>query len=231
MTNEQAVISTWIYNLKDYRQIFDIKDSELDLKILDYPGGIASFNAEMHQLGFDVVSTDVLYQKNESEMRAFAENFYVQQTGLLNVLKERLQQSDPEYINAIVEKWQLSKDIFLNDYATGKSELRYREIKGLNLDFEDHEFELALCSDFMFHSESVHTASPEQHLQELCRVAEEVRIFPLLDEHGNISENLGPVMLKMQADNYGIEIREVPYTKIKGGNAMLRVWATECVVD
>lgn len=230
MNNEPAIISTWIYNLADYCQIFDLKEEEFQLKILDYPSGIASFNAEMHRLGHNVVSADTLYKKTVPELQEFAKVFCEGQINLLHALKNSLQKTDQQNLRSIEKKWRLSKKIFLEDYSAEKHRSRYRSVEGLELPFDDHEFKLALCSDFMFHSESLQQLSSGQRLQELCRVAEEVRIFPLLDENGNISESLGPVMLAMQDNNFGIEVREVPYTKIKGGNAMLRIWATECVV-
>ena len=61
-------------------------------------------------------------------------------------------------------------------------------------------------------------------------MASEVRIFPLIDREGNTSEFLGPVLLQLQKENYGVEVREVNYHLHKAENAMLRVWAQKCDV-
>ena len=55
-----------------------------------------------------------------------------------------------------------------------------------------------------------------------------MRIFPLLDNQGKMSDELGPLMLSFQKKNYGVEVREVAYQTLKGGNAMLRIWEQEC---
>jgi len=95
------------------------------------------------------------------------------------------------------------------------------------LPYKTHEFNLALCTDFIFH----HDLSAEKMnaiLKELCRIAEAVRIYPLLDSRGKMPESLGPLMLSFQQKNYGVEIREVSYHTLKGGNAMMRIWEQEC---
>ena len=68
-------------------------------------------------------------------------------------------------------------------------------------------------------------------IRELARVAKEVRIFPLIDRHGQPSPFLGPVLLGLQEGNYGVEVKEVPYHLQPKGNAMLRVWAQQCQLD
>ena len=99
------------------------------------------------------------------------------------------------------------------------------------LPYENHQFELALCSDYVFNRHAQNDCRPEQVVSELCRVAEEVRVFPLLTEKGELSEQLGPLMLELQQRNFGIEIRQVEFENLNGGNAMLRIWARECSVD
>lgn len=93
--------------------------------------------------------------------------------------------------------------------------------------YKTHEFDLALCTDFIFHH-ALSQHAIETAVIALCRVASEVRIFPLLDHHGKISKALGPLMLMLQKKNYGVEVREVPYSLLQRGNAMLRIWEQAC---
>ena len=59
---------------------------------------------------------------------------------------------------------------------------------------------------------------------QMCRVATEVRIFPLLvNMTGETSPLLQPVMQELEAQGYSVEIRQVPYEFQKGGNQLLRV--------
>ena len=97
------------------------------------------------------------------------------------------------------------------------------------LKFSEYTFQLGLASHalFLVHEDK----SAEFHVEvisELCRVAQEIRIFPLLDGSGQISELVGPVLLGLQQKGLAAEIREVDYEFQKGGNAMLRVWSDEC---
>ena len=115
------------------------------------------------------------------------------------------------------------------DYSRGLSCGRYQAVSGRRLPFEDCHFDLALCADSMSGA-SKH--SMLERITELCRVAQEVRLFPLLDRSGEIAEVFGPVMLAMQQANYGIEVKQVPDKKGQlETNAMLRIWAKACLVD
>lgn len=90
-----------------------------------------------------------------------------------------------------------------------------------HLPYKTHQFDLALCTDFIFdHSHS--TQEIEVIVNELCRIALEVRIFPLQDKQGKMCEQLGPLMLMLQKKNVGVEVRAVEQ------NALLRIWEQEC---
>ena len=95
--------------------------------------------------------------------------------------------------------------------------------------FADFTFDFALSSHYLF--ADLDDQDVDFHLQairELARVAKEVRIFPLIDRHGQPSPFLGPVLLGLQQEGYGVEVREVKYYLQPKGNAMLRVWAQQC---
>lgn len=100
-----------------------------------------------------------------------------------------------------------------------------------SLSFPDFAFDLALCPDYLFTDEE--NQNVDFHLKqihELARVAKEVRIFPLSDSQGFPSPLLGPVLLGLQQENYGIEVRDVTTFLHPKGSAMLRVWAQQCHV-
>jgi hypothetical protein len=60
-------------------------------------------------------------------------------------------------------------------------------------------------------------------LLELCRVADEVRVFPLLDLLGDNSIHLDPVRHALHDKGYQTSIEKVNYEFQKGGNQMLRI--------
>jgi len=71
---------------------------------------------------------------------------------------------------------------FLADYPAGRSEGRYVDAGLPSLPFEDNRFELALCSHLLFfYSEQLSLDFHVQAVRELCRVAGEARIFPVLE--------------------------------------------------
>lgn len=231
MQTSKPLAPGWVYNLNDYRQMFDLTEGDLSQSILDYPAGISSFNAEMKAMGHAVVSGDQSYGLPPDEMRELADSIYHEDEVELRAHLDRLVDQSEAGVKTMLTNWQSRKEQFLLDYAKGQSENRYQNMTMPTLSSKDHEFELALCSDLLFQSQAREGYTPMTLLQELCRVAKEVRVFPLMDESGDVAKVLGPVMLELQSNNFGVEVRAVPYEEQKGSNAMLRVWATECVVE
>ncbi|MBU3918221.1 class I SAM-dependent methyltransferase, partial [bacterium] len=91
------------------------------------------------------------------------------------------------------------------------------------LPFESSEFDLALCSHYLFlYSEHV---SQEQHvksMKELCRVAKEVRVYPLLSIDSNKeSPHLKPVMAELERNGINTSLVSVKYEFQKGATKML----------
>lgn len=222
------LIPSWVHNLSDYRRMFALSDQDLTRSILEYPAGISSFNAEMKMLkASQVISGDRHYNLEPQSMVKHVEQLVQQLAEQLHHYQDRLIDAKPNAVQEIVSRWTEDAQLFLNDYVSGHRDTRYQYMNLPKLPFADFEIELALCPDILFRSGN---ASPDKDIMELCRVAEEVRIFPLLDEYGEISKAIGPSILNLQNKNYGVEICEVPYQLLKGSNAMLRVWAKTCVV-
>ncbi|OGT43691.1 MAG: hypothetical protein A3F13_07015 [Gammaproteobacteria bacterium RIFCSPHIGHO2_12_FULL_40_19] len=222
-----SVTASWVYDFSDYQQMYDLDERDLKKSIFDFSAGIASFNAEATKRGMRVISADAAYALSEAKMRLHAEQFLQETVSLLKANPNRLKDSSDAMLHHVIDLWQKTEKIFLQDYATGKAQNRYQALELPRLPYVTHQFDLTLCTDFIFH----HSLSTEEIaviVKELCRVSEEVRLFPLLDNFGKMSEELGPLMLMLQKKNYGVEVREVPYQTLKGGNAMLRIWEQEC---
>jgi hypothetical protein len=113
---------------------------------------------------------------------------------------------------------------FLSDYPSGVSEKRYVDGELPRLPFPDGAFDLALCSHLLFlYSEQLSEDFHVESIRELCRVAGEARIFPLL-EHGAIkSRHVEVVSARLAAEGYDVSIRTVPYEFQRGGNQMMSV--------
>ena len=113
---------------------------------------------------------------------------------------------------------------FLDDYDAGRKCGRYIPAELPLLPFEDQAFGLALCSHFLFlYSDQF---GPDFHIDsivELCRVAKEVRIFPLLELGGTPSRHLTSVANSLRRLGFQVEDEKVEYEFQRGGNRMLRV--------
>jgi len=94
------------------------------------------------------------------------------------------------------------------------------------LPFPDGRFKLGLVSHLLFlYSEHLDLAFHLDSLRELCRVSEEVRVFPLLELGGAKSRHLDAVISGLSGEGYAVEVREVDYEFQRGGREMLVVSA------
>ena len=91
-----------------------------------------------------------------------------------------------------------------------------------NLRMARHEFGIALCSHFLLtYSDQFSTDFHVSAIEELCRVADQARVFPLLKSYGGPSPHLDPTVDALRGRGYRVEIRRVPYEFQRGGDEML----------
>lgn len=216
----------WGRSLDEYIRMFDLTTDELRLKILDCAGGPASFNAEMMRKGYKVICCDPIYQFSADEIAQRIQETYQTVIDGAKATQEYYVWQDiqsPEHLGQIR---MAAMQQFLEDLPLGIQQERYITAELPILPFDTEQFDLAICSHFLFTysdllSQDFHLAS----IQELCRVAGEVRIFPLLNQYSReISPLLPSVIKELAAQGYNVETKHVPYEFQKGGNKMLRVW-------
>jgi len=113
---------------------------------------------------------------------------------------------------------------FLADFENGKRDGRYVTAELPDIPFESNAYDLAVCSHFLFlYSDILSFEFHQRAIEEMCRVAREARIFPLLNYNAKPSPFVEP-LLKVLADaGYNTSIETVPYEFQRGGNQMLRV--------
>ena len=115
-------------------------------------------------------------------------------------------------------------EAFLDDYPAGLVEGRYLNLQLPSLPFPDGDFDLALCSHFLFlYSRQLDEAFHHSSLLELCRVAKEVRVFPLLALGGVISPHLEGSIEMLRAVGHQVSTQRVNYEFQKGACEMLRI--------
>lgn len=214
----------WGRSMQEYVKMFGLTPADLKFTILDCAGGPASFNAEMTRQGYKVISCDPVYQFTADEIKTrIQETYPVVIEGVRANLKSYIWQdiSSPEQLGKIR---MAAMQQFLEDFPLGLQEGRYFTHELPVLPFNTSQFDLVLCSHFLFtYSDHFPQDFHQAAILEMCRVAKEVRIFPLLKISGEPSPLLQPVMKELAARGYRAEIRQVPYEFQKGGNQMLLI--------
>lgn len=214
----------WGRSLEEYSRMFDLSENDLKLNILDCAAGPASFNVEMHRQGYSVTSCDPIYQFTPAEIEKRIQDTYSNLIAGIEANRSSYIWQDihsPTELGGIRMK---AMSQFLEDFSLGLQQKRYLIDALPNLSFEDKQFDLALCSHFLFtysehFSEEFHLAS----ILELCRVAKEVRVFPLLKLNGERSPYLQPLVKALNKQGCQIEIKPVNYEFQIGGNQLLVV--------
>ena len=216
----------WGRSFGEYRRMFALSESDLRSHILGCADGPASFNAEAVTAGHRVVSCDPLYRYTADQIRE-----RVQATS--EVILEQTRRNADQFVWTTIRSIDelravrmSSMETFLADFEAGRGEGRYLDATLPNLPFTPVSFDLALCSHFLFlyseqFSEDFHLAA----LCDMCRVAKEVRVFPLLALDGERSPHLDALKKRLGAEGYAITIEEVPYEFQRRGNQMMRVRA------
>lgn len=206
----------------EYRKMFALSESDLEKKILGVGDGPASFNAEFHVLGKRAVSVDPLYIFSAEDIKT---RFYRVVDDIINQVKAS--QGDwvwtyhrsPDHLR---ENRINALEKFTADFDRGKSDGRYIAGELPRLPFDDSQFDLALCSHFLFlYSDHYDFEFHRASVYEMLRVAREVRIFPLLTLALEPSPHLDPLIEELNTHGYSTGIRLVDYQLQRGGNKML----------
>lgn len=219
---EQVV--PWGRNAGEYRRMFDLLPADLAGRILGCGDGPASFNAELTAEGRQVISVDPIYAFSSDEIRTRVDATYDSIIGQVKLRPERYiwrEFANPDMLGAA----RLAvMEHFLADYEAGKAEGRYIEASLPALPFGGNAFDLALCSHLLFlYSEQLDADFHVAAVQELLRVAADVRIFPLLALNCELSPHLPVVIEWCRAQGYHAEVRKVPYEFQVGGDSMLHL--------
>ena len=222
MTLDQVV--PWGRSLDEYQHMFDLSPQMLQGKILGCGDGPASFNAELTAQGGQVVSVDPLYAFSSSQIEQRVAATCV-------TVVEQVQQSLHDYVwttfgdpEGLGRHRLATMRRFLVDYEQGKAAGRYLTQSLPTLDFADGSFDLALSSHFLLlYSEQLSYDFHLDAILEMCRVASEVRIFPLLDLKCRRSHYIAPLQEQLTGLGYHVSIDSVPYEFQRGANQMLRI--------
>jgi hypothetical protein len=214
----------WGRNLAEYTAMFDLTEADRQVSILGCGDGPASFNVEGTTERMRIVSVDPLYQFRTGDLRERIEATAPDIAAQLRNNRDEFVWSHFADVDEVIATRMAAMEKFLADYDLGIEQGRYVTGNATDLPFHDHSYDLALCSHLLFlYSEQHNLAFHLQAIRELTRVAEEVRIFPLLELGGTESRHLRAVMMALPRMGLRVEKVRVPYEFQRGGNEMLRI--------
>jgi len=220
-------IIPWGRSYEEYVSMFSLSKNDLNLYFLGCADGPSSFNCGLTERGGQIISVDPLYRYTKEQIAQRIKNTRKE-------VLDQTQKNEHEFvwttIHSLEELGQIrisAMQGFLDDYEGGLNEGRYVPESLPSLSFVDKQFQLALCSHFLFlYSEHLNLDFHINSVHEMCRVAHEVRIFPLLKLGSTPSPYVEPVIKNIEGMGYRAEIMEVGYEFQRGGNMMLKIRRT-----
>jgi hypothetical protein len=217
-------IVPWGRSYEEYVRMFDLNDMDLTKRIISCGDGPASFNAGMIKQGFKITSFDPIYQFTKKQLEIRIKETYdivIEQTSknldrFVWTTFKSLEEVGRERMSAMKE--------FLNDYEMGLTEERYIFGELPVLPYENKSYDLVLSAHFLlFYSDNLTLDFHLESIKEMCRVGQEIRIFPILDLNANPSRYLEPVKDFVHTLGWTTEEIKVNYEFQKNGNKMLRI--------
>jgi hypothetical protein len=220
-------IVPWGRSFEEYAGMFGLTEADLSGCILGCGDGPASFNAEATRRGHRVVSCDPIYGFSAAQIEQRIHETY---DTILEKVHPYLDNYNWDTFGSpegLGKARMASMQAFIADYERGRRDGRYINTHLPVLPFADKTFDLALCSHLLFlYSDHLSLEFHQAAIAEMCRVAQEVRIFPLLDLGSKESVHLEPITSGLQ--NAGCEARcvQVNYEFQKGANTFLSINAS-----
>lgn len=185
---------------------------DLSGRILGCGDGPASFNAEATTAGHAVVSCDPIYSFAAEVIRRRVEETYETVLSQVRLRPERFVWDFFRDADDLGRHRLAAMQRFLGDFERGRREGRYVVASLAKLPFADGEFRLALVSHLLFlYSDHLDRAFHVESALQLLRVADEIRIFPLLTLERRPSPYVEPVRSELEAAGFTVEVLAVPY--------------------
>ena len=213
----------WGRSRKEYELMFSLTAEDLSQGVLDCGGGPASFTAEVSACGYRAVSADPLYTHSGADIRARFEETVDSVLDQVRATPDDWTWSYHHSPEELLANRRAALEAFLTDYGRGLRESRYVVAELPSLPFDSGSFGVAVCSHLLFlYSDLLSADFHVRSVRELCRVAREVRVFPLLTLGREPSPHTDAVQAAVEADGWASEVVRVDYELQRGGNQMLR---------
>jgi hypothetical protein len=224
MRYELKQVLPWGRSFDEYVCMFNLSDEDLNGRILGCADGPASFNAEMHQKNRRTISCDPIYRFTTQQLKTQIKRASVKIIEQTRKNMGNFMWSSIGSINELRDIRLTAMRKFLDDFEEGKKQGRYIVAELPTLPFDDGAFDIALCSHFLFlYSDRLSLEFHRESIVQLCRITNDVRIFPLIDLDLRPSPYVQPIASGLEKDGFTVSIERVPYEFQRGGNKMLRI--------
>jgi len=217
-------IVPWGRSFEEYCSMFKLSPDDLQKRILGCGDGPAGFNAGFARRGGRVVSADPVYRFTAEDISRRIDETYCE------VMEQTVKNRDEFVWKSISSPEELGRirmramGEFLSDFDAGRRRGRYVAAELPRLPFGNNAFDIALCSHLLFlYSERLSLTFHMDSIEELCRVAKEARVFPLLELGARRSRHLDAVVEGLEGQGYHVGIEKVDYEFQRGGDEMMRV--------
>ncbi len=215
----------WGRSRREYELMFDLPGADLSGGVLDCGGGPASFTAEMTRAGLRAIAVDPIYAFSGNDIRARFDAIADSMVAQVRATPDDWTWGFHGSPEGLLANRRSALEGFLADYDKGLREGRYLAGELPSLPFESDTFSLAVCSHLLFlYSDLLDDEFHAKAVRELCRVAREVRVFPLLNLRREPSPRVAAVRTAVAADGWSSEIVTVNFEFQRGGNQMLRIF-------
>lgn len=204
----------------DYTRMFDLDDRDIEAKrILDCPGGGSPFAAQVNLRGGNCTAVDPTYSLGLNEIISLLEREGIRDRSWVESAKG----ANLNFFGSSESASRVrdaAAQVFLNDFIAHRE--RYVAGKLPSLPFASGDFDLVVCSHLLFCYPTDPAGLEVEYIIELCRVSRgEVRIFPLVDIHGEIFMDVERVRQTLHQKEIVTKILEVVPSSLMGTSRML----------
>ena len=218
-------IVPWGRSYDEYVKMFDLTNDDLNKYILGCGDGPASFNSIHTSKMKKCISIDPIYQFTKIQIENKIRDTFNNVIGQTSDNIDKFNWNKIKNVDELLRIRMNAMNVFLNDYENGLKENRYIYAELPKLPFDDNEFDLVISAHFLFfYSDNLSLEFHKNSIKEMLRVANEVRIFPIVDVNSNISTHYKEINSWLTTKGISSCLEKVNYEFQKGGNTMLKIW-------
>ncbi|MFW2487502.1 SAM-dependent methyltransferase [Clostridium chromiireducens] len=223
MSYELLSVVPWGRTLKEYKAMFKLTNEDIKKEIASFGDGPASFNSEMNKLKNNVTSFDPIYGFTKEQIL----NRIIETK---EIVMKQTEENKENFIWTTIKNLEELEKMrmeamynFIDDFEKGKVEKRYitHELPNKTI-FNDKHFDIGLSSHFLLLYSNLGLDFHIKSIDEMLRICNEVRIFPILDLNADESSLLKPIIEKYNK-SYVVEIEKTNYIFQKDGDKMLTI--------